>query len=232
MAQRKPPVPKSAKPFISEVASQSQSPASELVEQATADSPQTTGAPTPKAVIRQQAAQRPSKAKAQSSKQRLQDSLRRASAAALPARTSTKAGAVKAEATDTPATEPQAARFFSGRLTVLLGVIVLVAVIVTPSLNLFMQQQNEIAAVKADIAAKQREQAQLNKDLSRWNDPAYVKQQARERVNMVMPGETSFWVYGSNPAPTQPAQTPTSVNPAGLPWAEGLAQSVVRAGTQ
>ncbi|WP_285727392.1 FtsB family cell division protein [Psychromicrobium xiongbiense] len=128
--------------------------------------------------------------------------------------------------------QPVPARAFSGRVIALIVTVIVVAVLLAPTVNTYLQQRADIAALKADIQAKKQEQASLNTQISRWSDPAYVKQQARDRVNMVMPGETGYWVYGGTPTPAAPSQPGTSANPDGLPWVDGLWQSIQRSGTQ
>ncbi|WP_343046335.1 septum formation initiator family protein [Psychromicrobium silvestre] len=127
---------------------------------------------------------------------------------------------------------PVAARSFSGRLIALVAVLIAVAVLLAPSVNNYLHQRADIASLKADIAAQQQQQKDLQTEISRWNDPAYVKQQARDRVNMMMPGETGYWVYGGGSTPAAPQQAGTSVNPESLPWVDGLWQSIVRSATE
>lgn len=147
-------------------------------------------------------------------------------------RTVKGAGQTKPVGAAKTATAPVPARSFSGRLIALLVVFVLVVVLVAPTVNNFLQQRANIASLKADIAAAQQQQKDLQNQISRWNDPAYVKQQARDRVNMMMPGETGYWVYGGSPTPATPQQAGTSGNPDSLPWVDGLWQSIVRSATE
>ncbi|WP_245532427.1 FtsB family cell division protein [Acaricomes phytoseiuli] len=128
--------------------------------------------------------------------------------------------------------EPVAARSFSGRAVLLVAVLVLVGIIVAPSVNNFLQQRAEISAIKADIAYQQQRETDLRRELSRWDDPAYIRMQARDRVNMVMPGETGYWVYGNAEVPAAPEQAPSTANPEGRPWADGLWQSIVCSATE
>jgi cell division protein FtsB len=57
----------------------------------------------------------------------------------------------------------------------------------------------EYIAQRADIAAQQREAdearervAELRDEKARWQDPAYVRREAREHLNYVLPGETGY----------------------------------------
>lgn len=91
---------------------------------------------------------------------------------------------------------PVPARSFSGRLLVLGLTLGVVTVLLAPNVHTFMTQRTEIAQVREDIAARQIQQDAYASELQRWDDPAYIKQQARDRVSMLMPGETGYWVYG------------------------------------
>lgn len=93
---------------------------------------------------------------------------------------------------------PVPARSFSGRLLVIGLAMAAITVVLAPNVHTFMEQRAEISALKQDIAQKTQQQATYQSELARWNDPAFVKQQARDRVSMLMPGETGYWVYGAD----------------------------------
>ncbi len=69
------------------------------------------------------------------------------------------------------------------------------------SLRIYFAQAHEIAATKAEIGAREARIAELNDDLSRWGDIAYVKAQARARLGWVMPGERGYTVVDANGKP-------------------------------
>ena len=69
------------------------------------------------------------------------------------------------------------------------------------SLRIYFAQSAEIATTKQQITQSQARIADLQTDLSRWNDPEYVKTQARARLGWVMPGETGFRVVGEDGQP-------------------------------
>lgn len=131
--------------------------------------------------------------------------------------------------------QPVPARAFSGRIIALALVLVAVTIMLAPTIRIFFSQRAEIHSIQADIAAKQTDQTNLKDEISRWQDPAYVQQQARDRINMVMPGETSYWVFGdvgtsSSSSATSPAASSSS--PADVPWTQSLLDAVRRAATQ
>ncbi len=128
---------------------------------------------------------------------------------------------------------PVPAKAFSGRMLALAVVMIAITIMLAPTVKIFFDKRAEIAALSADIAARQAEQDSLRQQVSRWKDPNYVKQQARDRINMVMPGETGYWVFGSDlPAGTSSSQTGAAAqDPADLPWVDSLWESIRRAAT-
>ncbi|MGX9901936.1 septum formation initiator family protein [Arthrobacter sp. SA17] len=130
--------------------------------------------------------------------------------------------------------DPVPARAFSGRFLALAVVMIAITVMLAPTVKIWFEKSAEIAALEADIAARKAEQNSLKQQVSRWQDPNYVKQQARDRINMVMPGETGYWVFGSDkPAGTGSGQAGagSAEDPANLPWVDALWESIRRSAT-
>jgi cell division protein FtsB len=128
---------------------------------------------------------------------------------------------------------PVPAKAFSGRMLALAVVMVAITIMLAPTVKIFFDKKAEIDALNADIAAREAEGDMLRQQVSRWRDPNYVKQQARDRINMVMPGETGYWVFGSDlPAGETSSQTAAAAqDPADLPWVDSLWESITRAAT-
>ncbi|XAS68003.1 septum formation initiator family protein [Micrococcaceae bacterium Sec5.7] len=129
--------------------------------------------------------------------------------------------------------DPVPAKAFSGRMLALAVVVIAITIMLAPTVKIFIDKRAEIAALNADIAASKATQDGLKQQVSRWQDPNYVKQQARDRINMVMPGETGYWVFGSDlPAGTASDQPGAAAqNPADLPWVDSLWESIRRSAT-
>ncbi len=137
------------------------------------------------------------------------------------------------EATQT-ATEggaPVPARAFSGRMLTLAVILAVVTILLLPSVGTYMDQRAEVSEVQASIAQKQQEQDELTSQIARWDDPAYVKAQARNRINLVMPGEKKYMVVGATGDDS--AAGPQSVGDVrtDLPWVDSLWDTVVRSAT-
>ncbi|MFH5880359.1 septum formation initiator family protein [Arthrobacter sp. NA-172] len=147
---------------------------------------------------------------------------------------STKASDADATHRKDGASGPVPAKAFSGRMLALAVVMVAITIMLAPTVKIFLEKKAEISALEADIASKQAEQAGLKKQITRWQDPNYVKQQARDRINMVMPGEAGYWVFGGDvPAGTPGGRTSSgaSGSPTNLPWVDGLWESIRRSAT-
>jgi cell division protein FtsB len=130
--------------------------------------------------------------------------------------------------------DPVPAKAFSGRMLALAVVMIAITIMLAPTVKIFIDKRAEIAGLEADIAARKAQQDGLRLQVSRWQDPNYVKQQARDRINMVMPGETGYWVFGSDlPAGTTSGQagTGSAQDPANLPWVDSLWESIRRSAT-
>lgn len=133
---------------------------------------------------------------------------------------------------ETPGAElrPVPAKAFSGRLLVLAMVMVAITVLLAPSVRTYLQQRSDIAAAKAEIAQAQEVQADLEVQLGRWEDPAYIKQQARDRIFLVMPGETRYLVKGENGVEEADRKAAEEA-PEDLQWVDSLWDSVKRSAT-
>jgi hypothetical protein len=109
-----------------------------------------------------------------------------------------------------------------------------ITILLAPTVKIFLDKRAEISALQADLAAKQAKQEDLKRQVSRWQDPNYVKQQARDRINMVMPGETGYWVFGSDLPAAHSSGTAgagSAQDPANLPWVDSLWESIRRSAT-
>ncbi|MBM6402721.1 septum formation initiator family protein [Phycicoccus sp. CSK15P-2] len=115
------------------------------------------------------------------------------------------------------------------RGVVLASIGVFLAVLLSSSVAAWLHQRNEIAALRDEVAEQEADVAHLRAERERWNDPAYVEQQARERLKFVRPGERSFTVLdpetgdedgGPEAAPGTDPDVPVH------PWYDTLWQSV------
>jgi cell division protein FtsB len=77
-------------------------------------------------------------------------------------------------------------------LLVVVGLVLLGFVVLAPSVGLLLEQRRDIAALEEQVAAQESNVEVLQEQQARWDDPAYIEAQARDRLFFVYPGETSF----------------------------------------
>ena len=125
-----------------------------------------------------------------------------------------RAGAGRGPAAS-PAPAPRAR--FTNRAAILLVVAAVLVVSYASSMRAYLQQREQINALKQQIATSKAKIADAEREKRRWNDPAYVEAQARSRFGWVLPGETSYQVLGANGQPLtgkDELTDPSSVAPA------------------
>jgi cell division protein FtsB len=115
---------------------------------------------------------------------------------------------------------------FTGRAAVLALVLCsLVAALAYPTRQ-FIAQRAQIAQQRAAAQQAQAQVDELLREKARWQDPAYVEAQARERLHYGFPGETPFASVdpGASPAATAtPQAQPGAVK---QPWYDSLFESL------
>lgn len=121
---------------------------------------------------------------------------------------------------------------FSG-FTVLVVVLVIAgAVIVSPSLSTYIQQQREIAELRESVQLHQDAVNEIDGERAKWKDPVYVRAQARDRLFYVLPGETQLNVIDDVVMPIESDEEPNAeLARIDENWAHGLVASLLTAGT-
>jgi cell division protein FtsB len=130
-------------------------------------------------------------------------------------------------------TRPGGVRRTAGLTTraIALAVVLLILTIsYASSLRVYINQHRDIADTQQQIIESQQRIGQLSDEITRWNDPNYVKTQARTRLGWVMPGETGYRVIGPDGKPitgdTEIAATGSTPKPARKPWYDTVWGSV------
>ena len=112
-------------------------------------------------------------------------------------------------------------------MVVLASIFVLLAVTLVPTLRSYLRQQGEIDSLRRDVTAQRADVAALQKEQARWNDDAYVMQQARERLKFVKVGEKSYTVIAGKPsAKALPGVATAPAASSDHPWDGRLWESV------
>lgn len=119
----------------------------------------------------------------------------------------------------------------SGFTILLVGLTVLGVAILTPQLNILVQQRQQVAELQSKVAQMKEQVASIEKQRARWDDPAYVRTQARERLYYVMPGEINFLVINDIKLEPSRAEAPTAaLTTTDTNWISGALSSVLVAG--
>ena len=126
-------------------------------------------------------------------------------------------------------------RMFTVRAMVFSLVVLVAFVLVYPTLGSYLSARAEVEQLRAARDAALAENADLEADLKRWDDDAYIVAQARERLSFVMPGETAFRVVDPETVPDTPADVggavPETADGATRPWYATVWESVEIAGS-
>ena len=86
----------------------------------------------------------------------------------------------------------------TGRAMMIIVVVAVMVISYASSLRAYIQQRHDINALQTEIAERKEHIKRLEEQTRRWEDPAYVQQQARERFGFVMPGETAYVALDEN----------------------------------
>ena len=131
-------------------------------------------------------------------------------------------------------------------ITVLV-MIVLGIFILAPQAQLWFEQRQAIADLQAQVQARKDDLKNMQVQRNRWNDPSFVRAQARNRLFYVMPGEVSYVVMDANEASSADATTTvgdelaaktnytditTKISATKNDWMGSVVESVVRAGVE
>ncbi|WP_225447711.1 septum formation initiator family protein [Streptacidiphilus sp. P02-A3a] len=108
----------------------------------------------------------------------------------------------------------------------------LVAVLAYPTRQ-FIAQRAQIAQQQLAARQAQAQVEQLRQLKARWQDPAYVEAQARERLHYGFAGETPFSSVDPNPGAASGADPAASAEPqpgaVSQPWYDNMFESLSRA---
>ncbi len=120
----------------------------------------------------------------------------------------------------------------SGFTLLMLGLLILAVIVLAPNLRILIEQRQQIAALQAAVDNAKNSVDDLQSDVARWSDPAYIEAQARERLFYVFPGDVSYLVVGDGTEPTTSDGIPISdqIQTTQVDWVRTLLSSVYTAG--
>jgi cell division protein FtsB len=115
------------------------------------------------------------------------------------------------------------------RGAILLTILVVLAVTLAPTARSLLRQRGEITALQDKVVQQQQSVTDLQREQARWADPAYVEQQARERLKFVKVGDRSYSVIDPATEVPKPPTTAVVAAPqadANAPWYGQVWESV------
>jgi len=132
-----------------------------------------------------------------------------------------------------PATSPwfrnlQVSGFTATVFLLIVGALVVLA----PSLRVLVEQQQEIAELERQVAQRQSDVDELQTGIDRWQDPAYIEAQARDRLLYVYPGDITYLIVDDGVAVDDDDGLLVSdeIQATRIDWTRALLSSIVTAG--
>ena len=112
-----------------------------------------------------------------------------------------------------------------------MGDIFILALAIAPPVKHYFTQRAQISALNSQLASDNKALDAARQELLLWQDPEYVKSQARERLHFVLPGERQYIVTedGTNTDTNESTKVANSLTD-GQPWYSRLIASITEAG--
>lgn len=121
----------------------------------------------------------------------------------------------------------------SGRLYAFAIVLTVLTLLLAPPIKNYFTQRAQISALESQLKSDHAALDAARKQLTLWQDPNYIKSQARERLHFVLPGERQYIVTGVEGDNTNTNTTDVVTNlPEGQPWYTRMIASITEAGKQ
>jgi cell division protein FtsB len=119
----------------------------------------------------------------------------------------------------------------NARPLALITIIFIFTLTLAPPIKNYFTQRAQINALKSQVASDSTALEKARAELNQWQDPNYIKSQARERLHFVLPGERQYIVTGTDITKSQPQTTQIATQlPEGAPWYTKLIASVTESG--
>ena len=122
----------------------------------------------------------------------------------------------------------------SGRTFAITAIFFALALFLAPPIKNYFVQRAQISALQSQLASDHAALDAARKELTLWQDPNYIKSQARERLHFVMPGERQYIVTSEDGINSDaPVENDVVSNlPEGQPWYTRMIASITEAGKQ
>ena len=121
----------------------------------------------------------------------------------------------------------------NNRALAFIVIIFILTLAIAPPVKHYFTQRAQINSLESQLSADSIALQKAREELLRWQDPEYIKSQARERLHFVLPGERQYIVVDGSTTPTQENTTEiASALTDGQPWYARLIASISEAGNQ
>ena len=119
----------------------------------------------------------------------------------------------------------------SNRVLAQSAIFFILALTIAPPVKHYFTQRAQISALKAELSADNTALEKAREELLLWQDPEYIKSQARERLHFVLPGERQYIVTDGEKNQQQNGTTKIASSLAdGQPWYARLIASISETG--
>jgi cell division protein FtsB len=120
----------------------------------------------------------------------------------------------------------------SGRTFAIAAIFFALALFLAPPIKNYFTQRAQISALQSQLSSDYAALDAARKELTLWQNPEYVKSQARERLHFVMPGERQYIVTGGDQSQNSGDSSVNVVEnlPEGQPWYTRMIASITEAG--
>lgn len=116
---------------------------------------------------------------------------------------------------------------------IMLSLVILGTWVLVPTIGTYLGQRQKIDALEHSVQVTKEQIQELERERARWDDPAYITTQARERLYYVKPGEVPYLIdFDLDPADLPPEQEEVSDELQERPseWMPQLLRSITSAG--
>ncbi len=133
------------------------------------------------------------------------------------------------------------------RSATILVMIVIGVLTIAPTVQNIFSYRQQISDMDQQVKSAKAAVAQMQVERQRWDDPVYVRSQARQRLYYVMPGEVSYLVMDANSVNTSDTTgtvgemlsdkrntsvISSSIRTTADNWVDDIVGSVIRAGIE
>ena len=119
----------------------------------------------------------------------------------------------------------------SGRALALWTIFFILALAIAPPVKHYFTQRAQISALNSQLVSDNKALEAARQELLLWQDPEYIKSQARERLHFVLPGERQYIVTENGTASNTDEGTKVANSLTdGQPWYSRLIASITEAG--